>query len=94
MKNDDIRMLYELDEIDLPIVAVLQADASIENQESARRVHLYSRAEGRCERSAPATPAQNLRLTQTARQQTCATVTRGLCGPLRNIRCCGPLKQF
>jgi DNA-binding Lrp family transcriptional regulator len=40
MRNDAIRMLYELDEVDLRIVAVLQTDASIENQELARRVHL------------------------------------------------------
>ncbi len=40
MKNDKIGMLYELDAVDLRIVAVLQEDASIENQELARRVHL------------------------------------------------------
>jgi DNA-binding Lrp family transcriptional regulator len=40
VKNDDIAMLYRLDEIDLRIVAALQEDASIENQELARRVHL------------------------------------------------------
>jgi Lrp/AsnC family transcriptional regulator, leucine-responsive regulatory protein len=40
MTDDDIAMLYLLDEIDLRIVAVLQEDASIENQELARRVHL------------------------------------------------------
>jgi DNA-binding Lrp family transcriptional regulator len=40
MKKDEIEELYELDEIDLRIVAVLQEDASIENQELARLVHL------------------------------------------------------
>lgn len=40
MKRDEISMLYGLDEIDLRIVAVLQEEASIENQELARRVHL------------------------------------------------------
>jgi DNA-binding Lrp family transcriptional regulator len=40
VKNDDITVLYQLDDIDLRIVAVLQEDASIENQELARRVHL------------------------------------------------------
>jgi DNA-binding Lrp family transcriptional regulator len=40
MKNSDIGQLYQLDPVDLRIVAVLQEDASIENQELARRVHL------------------------------------------------------
>jgi len=40
MKKDEIEELYELDQIDLRIVAVLQEDASIENQELARLVHL------------------------------------------------------
>jgi DNA-binding Lrp family transcriptional regulator len=40
MKKDEIEELYELDQIDLRIVAVLQENAAIENQELARLVHL------------------------------------------------------
>jgi|HubBroStandDraft_1064217.scaffolds.fasta_scaffold00369_1 Lrp/AsnC family transcriptional regulator, leucine-responsive regulatory protein len=40
MRNGEISVLYQLDEVDLRIIAVLQADASMENQELARRVHL------------------------------------------------------
>jgi hypothetical protein len=37
VKRGEIPLLYGLDEIDLRIVAVLQEEASIENQELARR---------------------------------------------------------
>jgi DNA-binding Lrp family transcriptional regulator len=40
MRKDAIVSQYELDEIDIRIISVLQEDASIENQELARRVHL------------------------------------------------------
>jgi Lrp/AsnC family transcriptional regulator, leucine-responsive regulatory protein len=40
MGKDEIPESYEFDEIDLRIVAALQEDASIENQDLARRVHL------------------------------------------------------
>jgi DNA-binding Lrp family transcriptional regulator len=40
MKQGEMQERYELDQIDLRIVAVLQEQASIENQELARRVHL------------------------------------------------------
>jgi len=40
MPKDETRLLYELDSVDLRIIAVLQEDASLENQELARRVHL------------------------------------------------------
>jgi DNA-binding Lrp family transcriptional regulator len=40
MKSDDTAVPYGLDQLDLRIIAVLQEDASIENQELARRVNL------------------------------------------------------
>jgi DNA-binding Lrp family transcriptional regulator len=40
MRKDEIAALYALDQIDLRIITVLQEDASIENQELARRIHL------------------------------------------------------
>ena len=40
MNNREMEKRYELDQIDLRIIAVLQEHASIENQELARRVHL------------------------------------------------------
>jgi DNA-binding Lrp family transcriptional regulator len=40
MRSSEIQLHYSLDSTDLRILAVLQEDASIENQELARRVHL------------------------------------------------------
>src|ERR1700674_3800998 len=40
MRKDEVSVRYELDDMDLRIIAALQEDASIENQELARRVHL------------------------------------------------------
>jgi DNA-binding Lrp family transcriptional regulator len=40
MRNEEIGVPYEMDQVDLRIVAVLQENASLENQELARRVHL------------------------------------------------------
>jgi DNA-binding Lrp family transcriptional regulator len=42
MATDDIGMRVNLDEVDLRIIAALQEDASVQNQELARRVHLSS----------------------------------------------------
>jgi len=40
MRNRESNQRYQLDSIDLAIIAVLQDDASMENQELARRVNL------------------------------------------------------